>query len=248
MQYSYEKTSDTQTLDARIQVWTGSDYEVKLTLGDWYTRVHIWRAPGVEYSPDIPTISVRGDAKNTPLQMDICPGCKTVLYEEVSTARKALEHQLEIIKGIQDIFIEPLNKGTFDFEASEVSCQVQDALAKYLVIINYTFCDEFDERYTSAHTYVAVPPDWVDSNEEDHWLRFFRETVSDFLNTPEGKQAWEDTLHDFSWTDIEDYIPEEFLSRHGIKTYQPGGRLEISGVITLEVNKDDSFDVPDEDE
>lgn len=248
MQYSYEKTSDTQTLDARIQVWTGSDYEVKLAIGDWYTRVHIWRAPGVEYSPDIPTISVRGDAKNTPLQMDICPGRKTVLYEEIPIARETWERQLEIIKGIQNIFIGPLNDGTFDFEADEVSWMVQDALVKYLVTINYTFRDEFDGPYTSAYTYVAIPPDWVDSNEEDDWLLFFRETVNDFLNTPEGKQALEDTLYDFNWADIDGYIPEEFLSRHGIKTYQPGGRLEISGVITLEVNENDSFGVPDEDE
>ena len=248
MQYFYKKTSDTQATDARIQVWTGSDYEVRLTFGGWYTRVHIWRAPGVEYSPDIPTISVRGDAQSVPLQMDICPGRKTVLYEEVPLAGAAWEHQLEIIKGIQNIFIGPLNDGTFDFEADEVSWLVQDAPVKYLVTINYTFRDEFDGPYTSAYTYVAIPPDWVDSNEEDDWLLFFRETVNDFLNTPEGKQAWEDTLHDFNWADIDGYIPEEFLSQYGIKTYQPGGRLEISGVITLDVNQDESFDGPKEDE
>lgn len=248
MQYFYKKTSDTQATDARIQVWTGSDYEVRLTFGGWYTRVHIWRAPGVEYSPDIPTISVRGDAQSVPLQMDICPGRKTVLYEEVPLAGAAWEHQLEIIKGIQNIFIGPLNDGTFDFEADEVSWLVQDAPVKYLVTINYTFRDEFDEPYTSADTYVAIPPDWVDSNEEDDWLLFFREAVNNFLNTPEGKQAWEDTLHDFNWADIDGYIPEEFLSQYGIKTYQPGGRLEISGVITLDVNQDESFDGPKEDE
>lgn len=248
MQYFYKKTSDTQATDARIQVWTGSDYEVRLTFGGWYTRVHIWRAPGVEYSPDIPTISVRGDAQSVPLQMDICPGRKTVLYEEVPLAGAAWEHQLEIIKGIQNIFIGPLNDGTFDFEADEVSWLVQDAPVKYLVTINYTFRDEFDEPYTSADTYVAIPPDWVDSNKEDDWLLFFREAVNNFLNTPEGKQAWEDTLHDFNWADIDGYIPEEFLSQYGIKTYQPGGRLEISGVITLDVNQDESFDGPKEDE
>ena len=248
MQYFYKKTSDTQATDARIQVWTGSDYEVRLTFGGWYTRVHIWRAPGVEYSPDIPTISVRGDAQSVPLQMDICPGRKTVLYEEVPLAGAAWEHQLEIIKGIQNIFIGPLNDGTFDFEADEVSWLVQDAPVKYLVTINYTFRDEFDEPYTSADTYVAIPPDWVDSNKEDDWLLFFREAVNNFLNTPEGKQAWEDTLHDFNWADIDGYIPEEFLSQYGIKTYQPGGRLEISGVITLDVNQDESFGGPKEDE
>lgn len=156
MQYSYEKTSDTQTLDARIQVWTGSNYEVKLTLGDWYTRVHIWRAPGVEYSPDIPTISVRGDAKNTPLQMDICPGCKTVLYEEVSTARKALEHQLEIIKGIQDIhdfldaFIDLISPSDAsldalnnDFVDSILDFLIQQAELRHaLPLIRRSFCPD----------------------------------------------------------------------------------------------------------
>ena len=246
MQYLYKKTSDRQTSDTRIQVWTGDTYEMRITLGKWDTKVHIWTASGVEYTPDILAVSVRGNAKNIPLQMDIHSGRKTVLLEEVSLVRDRWEHQLEIIKGIQKIFIDPLNNGTFDFESNEVSCSLPATPAKYLVILNRTRQDGLNvERYASI--YVISPPNWMDTGNDPHWLQLLRGVALKFLNTPEGKQAWKDTCCDFNWGDIDTYISDKFLSQHGIETYCSVGSLEISGVITLEVNQDESFSGPEED-
>ena len=247
MQHLYKKAEDRTGCGDRIQRWVGETYEVQVVSGQNGIRVHIWRAPGVDYSPDVPTISVLGNVTTTPLRMDICSGHRTVLFESIPAVQQAWEWYLETITGIQKCFIIPLNDGTFDFEADEISCQTSPTPAEYMVVVNRTRQDGCDcEQYVSS--YVITPPDWVAADDNKSWHLFFRETVADFLRTPDGKEAWEETCQDFNWGDIGTYISSEFLAQYGIREYHNGDPLSISGVVILNVNQDETFARPEDDE
>ena len=44
-----------------------------------------------------------------------------------------------------------------------------------------------------------------------------RAAVEEFLTTPEGREAVEDTHHDFNWGDAIVYVPDEIWGKHGLK-------------------------------
>ena len=61
----------------------------------------------------------------------------------------------------------------------------------------------------------------------------FRNAINEFLATDKGAIAIKDTYNDFNWGDVDIYIPEEILNKHGIYSTQ------CEDAINLEVNHDE---------
>ena len=103
LQQIYRKTDEGHMTYDLFQVWTGDTFVVRIHTSSEGTRLHIW-SPSQGKIPDIPFISVLGNAtKNSPLRMDICPGRRTVLFEDIPAATKAWECYLGIIGDIQKL-------------------------------------------------------------------------------------------------------------------------------------------------
>lgn len=247
MQQIYRKTEEGHMPYNHFYVWTGDTFVVRIQTSSEGTRLYIW-SPSQGKVPDIPLISVLGDAtRSSPLRMEICPGRRTMLFEDALAVTNAWEYYLGIIESIQKLFIEPLNNGAFDFEASEIAYSNQDELARYQVIINRNRQDDLrSERYASV--YIITAPETIDVESEENWHDFLRSVVHEFLSTPEGRIAWEDTHEDFNWGDVETYIPSNFLAQHGIREYHDNDPLDVSGTVILEVDQDELFDGPEKEE
>lgn len=93
--------------------------------------------------------------------------------------------------------------------------------------------------------YVIQLPLGVNPNDTEAVARHVASIVDDWLCTEDGREAWEDTLHDFNWGDISNYIPDSYFQSRGIynKTYLK--EFPISGLITIIVEQDRVFNAPD---
>lgn len=45
---------------------------------------------------------------------------------------------------------------------------------------------------------------------------FFRGIIHEFLCTPDGEMAQEDTSRDFNWGDVGNYVPQSFFAKYGV--------------------------------
>lgn len=73
---------------------------------------------------------------------------------------------------------------------------------------------------------------------------YLRKIAGDFLNTEEGKCAYEDTCEDFNWGDMETYIPDDFFSVYGVvhDTSRPGAKqFQCCGEFIILVNQDEQL-------
>ena len=92
---------------------------------------------------------------------------------------------------------------------------------------------------------------WVDALKTPS-KDLFMAAVEEFLNTPEGRQAIEDTSEDFNWGDAVMYVPEEIWNKHGIysddRDMTPAQRnfSPISSImpVTIKVDQDEIL-IPD---
>lgn len=69
------------------------------------------------------------------------------------------------------------------------------------------------ERYSDDEIWSDVF--WVDALKTPA-KELFVAAVEEFLSTPDGRQAIEDTCEDFNWGDAVMYVPEEIWNKHGI--------------------------------
>lgn len=74
------------------------------------------------------------------------------------------------------------------------------------------------DRYSEDETWSDVF--WVDAIKTSS-KELFMAAIEEFLNTPEGQQAIEDTCEDFNWGDAVMYVPEEIWNKHGIFSDDP---------------------------
>ena len=90
--------------------------------------------------------------------------------------------------------------------------------------------DPFDEAHYTSTYLVGIE---ANNLKDDEWLdgavlRLLKRIAQDFLDTPEGIQAWDTTCEDFNWGDIETEIPEDFLAKYHVRTHHDG--MDLSSV------------------
>ena len=114
-------------------------------------------------------------------------------------------------------------------------------MEKTVVIIHAVRKEGLDtEFYNMEYTL----PDYKCRKTEDGVKEVFKKAVTAWLTTAEGEKAYEDTMHDFNWLDIPNYIPDSWMSFYDIEKIKTGDRLTIGNpaVIVIEVNADETFD------
>lgn len=75
------------------------------------------------------------------------------------------------------------------------------------VMLVLTDQDGLDVRTTLIDIKTALPTDQV--------IPAIKAACKDFLNTQEGKAAWEDTCHNFNYGDFNTYVGNKFCEPHG---------------------------------
>lgn len=71
---------------------------------------------------------------------------------------------------------------------------------------------------------------------------YLRKVICDFLQTEDGKRAYEDTCEDFNWGDVETEIPDEFFSAYGVTRCSSGSDTDkflCCGATSILVNQDE---------
>lgn len=99
-----------------------------------------------------------------------------------------------------------------------------------------------DGVYTESYDFEYTLPDHK-CKVNEHVKEIFMAAVKSWLETAEGKKAYEETMHDFNWLDIPNYIPDTWLSSYGVEKIKTGDKLTIGNpaVIVIEVNADETF-------
>lgn len=73
-------------------------------------------------------------------------------------------------------------------------------------------------------------------------LTLFQKTVWAFLDTPQGREAAEETCNDFNWGDTLNYIPYSFWASRGIYPLSQADPVFLCrGARVLCVNQDETF-------
>lgn len=88
-----------------------------------------------------------------------------------------------------------------------------------------------------------------DSSVDDRVFRAqLLRAVHQFMETPEGHKAWEDTCHDFNWNDVFTSVPESILNANGIYSVLPDGLCMKPEMRSWIVNGDEviGFDAKEE--
>lgn len=100
-----------------------------------------------------------------------------------------------------------------------------------------------DGLNTESYDLEYTLPDYRCRETEEHIKEIFKTAVTTWLATVEGEKAYEETMHDFNWLDIHNYIPDNWMSLYGIENIVPGDILAVGtpAVIIIEVNADETF-------
>ena len=86
-----------------------------------------------------------------------------------------------------------------------------------------------NERWTD---YFGV----VDDGEPEQKIR---DAVAEYLGTPDGQRAIEETCRDFNWGDAILYVPDAIWKKHGITELGDGDRIVIRNPVEIVVNQDE---------
>lgn len=118
-------------------------------------------------------------------------------------------------------------------------CLIGD-VAAYAVTVIRQRCDGWNkELYRSS---FRVAQDRLPDPSETACEAYLRGIISDFLQTEDGKRAYEATCHDFNWGDVETEIPDDFFSAYGVthNTSEPGNdKFLCCGAISILVDQDE---------
>lgn len=100
-----------------------------------------------------------------------------------------------------------------------------------------------DGRNTELyHSAFQIAQDRLPEPSEAACEAYLRKVICDFLQTEDGKRAYENTCQDFNWGDVETEIPDDFFSAYGIAHcgYGPNsGNFLCCGSIGILVNQDE---------
>lgn len=100
-----------------------------------------------------------------------------------------------------------------------------------------------DGRNTELyHSAFQIAQDRLPEPTETACEEYLRKVICDFLQTEDGKRAYEDTCHDFNWGDVETEIPDDFFSAYGVAHCGGGldnGKFLCCGSIGILVNQDE---------
>lgn len=112
--------------------------------------------------------------------------------------------------------------------------------AAYAVtVIRQRYDGRNTELYYSA---FQIAQDRLPEPSEAACEAYLRKVICDFLQTEDGKRAYEDTCHDFNWGDVETEIPDDFFAAYGIihRGGRPdNGKFLCCGSIGIQVNQDE---------
>lgn len=95
------------------------------------------------------------------------------------------------------------------------------------------------ELYYSA---FLIAQDRLPEPNEEACEAYLRKVICDFLQTEDGKRAYEDTCEDFNWGDVETEIPDEFFSAYGVIHCSSGSDADkflCCGTTGILVNQDE---------
>lgn len=112
---------------------------------------------------------------------------------------------------------------------------------KTLVIIQATRRDGLD---VETYTFEYFTPSFFCRKEPEAEKRYFAKVVKTWLSTEDGMKAFEDTMEDFNWLDIPNYIPDTWFAGYGLHLLKPGMQITIGdpACIVIEVNADEVFE------
>lgn len=94
------------------------------------------------------------------------------------------------------------------------------------------------ELYRSSY---RIDRDRLPNPSEEACVTYLRKIVSDFLQTEDGKRAYESTCRDFNWGDVETEIPSVFFSAYGVAPCggPDNGKFLCCGAFAILVNQDE---------
>ena len=118
-------------------------------------------------------------------------------------------------------------------------CPIDDVAAYAVTVIRQRYDGRNKELYCSS---FRVAQDRLPDPSETACEAYLRGIISDFLQTKDGKRAYEATCHDFNWGDVETEIPNDFFSAYGVtrNTGEPGNdRFLCCGAISILVDQDE---------
>ena len=118
-------------------------------------------------------------------------------------------------------------------------CLIGDAAAYAVTVIRQRYDGRNKELYCSS---FRIAQDRLPDPSETACETYLRKIISDFLQTEDGKRAYEATCHDFNWGDVETEIPDGFFSAYGV-THNTGragnDRFLCCGAVSILVDQDE---------
>ncbi len=112
--------------------------------------------------------------------------------------------------------------------------------AEYGVAVIRQRCDGRNSEiyYSSFRIAQARLPE----PSEEACEAYLRKVIYEFLQTEDGKRAYEETCRDFNWGDVETEIPDDFFSAYGVTHCCSGhsnGQFLCCGLIGILVDQDE---------
>lgn len=87
-----------------------------------------------------------------------------------------------------------------------------------------------------------IAQDRLPEPSEEACEAYLRKVICDFLQTEDGKRAYEDTCEDFNWGDVETEIPDEFFAAYGVTLCSSGSDADkflCCGMAGILVDQDE---------
>ena len=112
--------------------------------------------------------------------------------------------------------------------------------AEYGVAVIRQRCDgRNSEIYYSS---FRIAQDRLPEPSEAACEAYLRKVIYEYLQTEDGKQAYEKTCQDFNWGDVETEIPDDFFSAYGVTRYSSrhdNGQFLCCGLVGILVDQDE---------
>lgn len=113
-------------------------------------------------------------------------------------------------------------------------------MAAYAVtVIRQRYDGRTRELYVSR---FQIAQDRLSEPNEAACEAYLRKVIYDFLQTEDGRRAYERTCQDFNWGDAETEIPDDFFSGYGVIHDSGGsgsGNFLCCGLVGILVDQDE---------
>ena len=131
----------------------------------------------------------------------------------------------------------------FPVEASHASDDgvwFTGSMAMYAVTVIRQRCEGLNRELYNSQFQIAQ--NRLSEPNEAACEAYLRKAICDFLQTEDGRRAYERTCRDFNWGDVETEIPDDFFSAYSIihDSGRPdSGNFLCCGVVGILVNQDE---------